>query len=117
MSGQQKKEQNPANYVCPLCKYADRGATAWPCKTCPRINQMEDHFEPNDEGVEIPPLPRDEWAASMAEHLFKKFSVNCGNCPATTVCIARYKEQPKSGDANCLDAFAFWMRQETNNRR
>lgn len=108
--------ENP-NYVCPLCKYADNSPTAYPCSSCPRIHPMEDHFEPNDEGVEIPPLPRDEWAASMAEHLFQKFSINCGNCPATVFCIARYEECPKSGDANCLDAFALWLKQDTKNRR
>lgn len=108
--------ENP-NYVCPLCKYADNSPTAYPCSSCPRINQMEDYFEPNDEGVEIPPLPRDEWAASMTEHLFNKFSINCGNCPATAFCIARYKEQPEAGDKNCLDAFAFWLEQDTNVRK
>lgn len=105
------------NYVCPLCKYADTSPTVYPCSSCTHIHPMDDHFEPNDDGVEIPPLPRDEWAASMAENIFKKFSIRCGNCPAMVICMARHEEQPKTGDANCLDAFALWLKQDTKNRR
>ena len=102
--------------ICPLCKHADRGATAWPCRGCLRINQMEDRFEPNDEFAEKRPLTLTE-TDELAKRLFEKFSVNCGNCPATVYCVARYEEQPEAGDKNCLDAFAFWLKQDTNVRK
>lgn len=101
-------ESNP-NCVCPLCKYADRGASSWPCRCCKRINEMKDYFEPNDDAQDVPQMVDDTYPAA-ARRLMEKFSVNCGNCPATVLCMARYANPPKTMSDNCVDAFAFWLK-------
>ena len=108
--------ENP-NYVCPLCKHADKGSTAWPCKLCKRVNEMKDYFEPNDDAPITRTVMPEDHTAEVAARLIEKFSINCGNCPATVLCMARYAEQPEAGDTNCLDAFAFWLRSDTNTNR
>ena len=102
-------ERNPVNTVCPLCRNADKSPDAWPCRSCKRIHEMKDYFEPNDEATVNAALPEDH-TAEVAKRLIEKFSVTCGNCPATVVCMARYADQPENGSENCVDAFAFWLK-------
>ena len=100
------------NFVCPLCKYADRGASSWPCRSCKRANEMKDYFELDDDAPDVPQTVVDDPYPAAARRLMEKFSVNCGNCPATIVCMARYAEPPDVRSENCVDAFAFWLKQE-----
>ena len=104
--------RNPVNTVCPLCRYAEHGQDEWPCRSCKRIHEMKDHFEPNDDTPAASGgLPEDR-SADLAKRLMEKFSVTCANCPATIVCMARYADQPDVRSENCVDAFAFWLKQE-----
>lgn len=103
------KESN-TNFVCPLCKYADRGASSWPCRSCKRSNEMKDYFEPDNDAQDIPQTEVDDPYPTATRRLMEKFSVNCGNCPATVICMARYVDQPKVLSDNCVDAFTFWLK-------
>lgn len=102
-------ESNPG-FVCQLCKYADRGTSSWPCRSCKRANEMKDYFEPDDDAQDVPQKSVDDPYPAAARRLMKKFSVNCGNCPATVLCMARYSDQPKTMSDNCVDAFTFWLK-------
>lgn len=102
-------ESNPS-FVCPLCKYADRGASSWPCRYCIRLDDTTDYFEPADDAPDVPQKAVDDPYPAAARRLMKKFSVNCGNCPATVLCMARYADQPKTMSDNCVDAFTFWLK-------
>lgn len=102
-------KSNPS-FVCPLCKYADRGASSWPCRYCIRLADMTDYFEPDDDAPDVPQTAADDPYPTAARRLMEKFSVNCGNCPATVLCMDRYVDQPKVLSDNCVDAFTFWLK-------
>ena len=103
---------NEQKFVCPTCKHNDESPTGHICRTCKRINQLEDHYEPIDGA----PTNGDDLRAKndrgLAEWFVKKLNIACGNCPATIVCMARYADQPDVRSENCVDAFAFWLKQE-----
>lgn len=103
----------PESYLCPTCRYADRGASAWPCRCCSRINLLEDHYEAQD--GEIGPTHGDEIRAlgdnGLAVFLRDKLKITCGNCPAEALCISKY---PKGGGAECLDTITVWLKQEAD---
>lgn len=103
-------QESNTNFVCPLCKYADRGASSWPCRSCKRSNEMKDYFEPDNDAQDIPQTEVDDPYPTATRRLMEKFSVNCGNCPATVICMARYVDQPKVLSDNCVDAFTFWLK-------
>ena len=106
--------RNPVNTVCPLCRNADKSPDAWPCRSCKRIHEMKDYFEPNADAPEPTSVLMGNHTYETAKQLMEKFSVTCANCPATVVCMARYADQPEEQSENCVDAFAFWLKQEAN---
>ena len=104
-------KNNPANTICPLCRNADKSPDAWPCRSCKRIHEMEDYFEPNDDAPTPDRAFPEDHSTESAKRLMAKFSISCANCPATVVCMARYADQPEEQSDNCVDAFALWLKQ------
>lgn len=100
---------NEQKFVCPTCKHNDESPTGHICRTCKRINQLEDHYEPIDGA----PTNGDDLRAKndrgLAEWFVQKLNIACGNCPAEMFCIGRH---PKGGDAGCADVIEAWLKQE-----
>lgn len=43
---------NPANTICPTCKYAGCGLSEWPCRCCTVAHPMANYYEPGEETEE-----------------------------------------------------------------
>ena len=97
------------NFVCPTCKNNNKSPAAHVCRTCSRINQFEDHYEP----VDGAPTNGDEIRASgnrsLAEWLSKTLNIACGNCPAEMYCLAHHA---RDGKAGCADVIEEWLGEE-----
>ena len=95
-------------FVCPTCKHNDQSPTAHVCRTCSRINQFEDHYEP----IGGAPTNGDEIRASgnrrLAEWLSKTLNIACGNCPAEMYCLANHAD----GKTGCVGVIEEWLGKE-----
>ena len=111
---------NP-NDICPLCEYADKGGSAFPCNQCARIHDYQDRFSPVDEAAAEAAAKlqatsnRELFLHQLATNgeiaalLTGAFKISCMNCPATVDCIARFPDQPDVGSRNCLSVFRDWL--------
>lgn len=101
--------ENPT-LICTTCRHNDRGGAMWPCRSCSRINSLEDYYEPADgegwpsNGDEI----RGKSDNALARFLRDKLKIACGNCPAEALCIAT--GQTRGGEA-CLNTITKWLKQ------